>query len=389
MAEALCGPSNPLQNIQKQTGVDRTLQQDRSVLIQPLSQNFRSASNRSAGHLDAEFQAFQAGHPLGGGFQEQYRFQQSSLIPRPSSQQSSGWATDFQRLDLNHARASPIPPSQFKHEAPLQRHTPGGWHHEFVQQQSRQLSAQNYTPQMYGGSNFHPQEQYLSFSNLTDTGDFVSPISQQKQPENWVEDVFDEAAFEKAFDTARTEVLQTDAHSAQNTSVTEHQQVESLGIEEDLKKWWATDPLLKLRDGADSDDLSEQLLQSIIAHQRIFLDQSDSEKFADSYPIRELKIGSDAILEEASKLQEEHDPSREADDLARTAGQLLDNLKDEHSQKFQNSSFLALMRQLRDKEVRVEGDQMVDNTQPLHPGGQHYPDGSQRIFTHPIEGDHL
>ena len=213
---------------------------------------------------------------------------------------------------------------------------------------------------MYGGSNFHPQEQYLSFSNLTDTGDFVSPISQQKQPENWVEDVFDEAAFEKAFDTARTEVLQTDAHSAQNTSVTEHQQVESLGIEEDLKKWWATDPLLKLRDGADSDDLSEQLLQSIIAHQRIFLDQSDSEKFADSYPIRELKIGSDAILEEASKLQEEHDPSREADDLARTAGQLLDNLKDEHSQKFQNSSFLALMRQLRDKEVRVEGDQMVD-----------------------------
>ena len=195
---------------------------------------------------------------------------------------------------------------------------------------------------------------------MTETGEFLSPIAQQKQPEGQLEDAFDEAAFEEAFETARTEVSQTDAQSHRDTLVTERQQVESLGIEEDLKKWWASDPLLKPRDGIDSHDLSEQLLQSIIAHQRVSLDQSDSENFADSYPTRELKIGSDAILEEALRHQEEHDPSREADELARTAGQLLDNLKDEHSQKFQNSSFLALMRQLRDKEVRVEGDQMVD-----------------------------
>ena len=29
MADALCGPSNALQSLQKQTSVDRTLQQDR------------------------------------------------------------------------------------------------------------------------------------------------------------------------------------------------------------------------------------------------------------------------------------------------------------------------------------------------------------------------
>lgn len=29
MADALCGPSNPLQSFQKHTAVDRTLQQDR------------------------------------------------------------------------------------------------------------------------------------------------------------------------------------------------------------------------------------------------------------------------------------------------------------------------------------------------------------------------
>ncbi|MCJ1436284.1 hypothetical protein MMC27_005662 [Xylographa pallens] len=360
MTEALCGPSNPLQNIQKHTGVDRTLQQDRPVFNQPSSQGFRSAPGPHAGHLDAEFQAFQAGHPLNGGFQEQHQFQQPGLISGSPSQQLSGWATDFQHLNINHARSTPIPPSRFKHEAPLQRHTPGGWHHEFVQQQGRQLSAHNDTPQVYASSSFYPQEQYLPFSTVTEAGELLSPISPQKQPEGQQEDVFDEAAFEKAFEIARTEVLQTDAQSDRDTLMTERRQVESLGIEEDLKKWWASGPLLKPRDGTNSHDLSEQLLQSIIAHQRAFLDQSDSENFADSYPTRELKIGSDAVLEEALKLQDEHDPSWEADELARTAGQLLDNLKDEHSQKFQNSSFLALMRQLRDKEVRVEGDQMVD-----------------------------
>ncbi|MCJ1404418.1 hypothetical protein MMC11_007643 [Xylographa trunciseda] len=389
MAEALCGPSNPLQNIQKHTGVDRTLQQDRLVFNQSSNQGFRSTPSVGPGHLDAEFQAFQAGYPLGGGFQEQYQFQHPGSILGSSTQQLPGWASDFQRLDLNHSRSTPIPPAQFKHEAPLQRHTPGGWHHEFVQQQSRQLSVQNDKPQLYGGSNFHPRGQYLPLPNVNEAGDFLSPTAQQKQPESQLEVVFDEAAFEKAFETARMEVLQTNVQSDRDVLMTEHHQVEGLGVEEDLKKWWASDPLLKPRNGTQSHDLSEQLLQSIIAHQRTFLDQSDSENIADSYPTRELKIGSDAILEEASKLQEEHDPTREADELARTAGQLLDNLKDEHSHKFQNSSFLALMRQLRDKEVRVEGDQMVDNTQPLHPGGQNYPGGTLKNVAYSSEGDHF
>ena len=38
MTEALCGPSNPLQNIQKHAGVDRTLQQDRLAFNRPPSE---------------------------------------------------------------------------------------------------------------------------------------------------------------------------------------------------------------------------------------------------------------------------------------------------------------------------------------------------------------
>jgi len=50
----------------------------------------------------------------------------------------------------------------------------------------------------------------------------------------------------------------------------------------------------------------------------------------------------------------------EADELSRTAGQLLESMKDEQGDKFANSTFLALMRQLRDREVRIEGDKMVE-----------------------------
>lgn len=50
----------------------------------------------------------------------------------------------------------------------------------------------------------------------------------------------------------------------------------------------------------------------------------------------------------------------DADELARTAGALLNNVEDNQSQKFKESNFLSLMRQLRDREVHVEGDAIVD-----------------------------
>lgn len=59
--------------------------------------------------------------------------------------------------------------------------------------------------------------------------------------------------------------------------------------------------------------------------------------------------------------QELHRPQFDGDELARTAGQLIENLKHETNPKFQNSQFLGLMRQLRDGEVVVDGNKMVEN----------------------------
>ncbi|KAF5380491.1 hypothetical protein D9615_004572 [Tricholomella constricta] len=52
---------------------------------------------------------------------------------------------------------------------------------------------------------------------------------------------------------------------------------------------------------------------------------------------------------------------QDADELARTAGLLLDNVRHEQNPKFQNSQFMGLMRKLRDRDVVVEGNQVVPN----------------------------
>jgi hypothetical protein len=63
-----------------------------------------------------------------------------------------------------------------------------------------------------------------------------------------------------------------------------------------------------------------------------------------------VRIGSDTIAPQLDGVDE-------SDELAKTAGQLLDSVRHDQSQKFKESNFLALMRQLRDREVTVEGDE--------------------------------
>lgn len=77
---------------------------------------------------------------------------------------------------------------------------------------------------------------------------------------------------------------------------------------------------------------------------------------------REQLLGAirETVVEEKKKEGEVKDKEHDSDELARTAAQLLDSLSGNHSQKFQDSMFLALMRRLRDREVKVEGDKMVE-----------------------------
>lgn len=84
---------------------------------------------------------------------------------------------------------------------------------------------------------------------------------------------------------------------------------------------------------------------------------------------KEFQFLQQSLLPEQTQVA--HQPaSQNADELARTAGLLLDTVKGEHNPKFKNSAFLGLMRQLRDHEVVVEGNQMVQNPGSLDVKGK-------------------
>lgn len=119
-------------------------------------------------------------------------------------------------------------------------------------------------------------------------------------------ETFDESAFEAAFEQARADM------TSQATDVTQ-ETVEAVSEPHQLD--------------AQNESLSQE----------------------------QIRIGSDTISQTAQN-ETEGRPS-DADELARTAGQLLDSVSHDQSQKFQQSNFLALMRRIRDREVQVEGDE--------------------------------
>jgi peroxin-5 len=67
------------------------------------------------------------------------------------------------------------------------------------------------------------------------------------------------------------------------------------------------------------------------------------------------------IDEQAQPLIQEQSPASRVydDDLARTAGQILETVSEEQNPKFKNSQFMNLMRQLRDHDAVVEGNDMI------------------------------
>ncbi|KAI1794109.1 TPR-like protein [Ganoderma leucocontextum] len=74
----------------------------------------------------------------------------------------------------------------------------------------------------------------------------------------------------------------------------------------------------------------------------------------------EVPLGAETATEEPLRAQT-HDP----DELARTAGLLLDTVQSEPNAKFKNSAFMGLMRQLRDGEVIVEDNEMVQRSEAV------------------------
>ncbi|QSZ35230.1 hypothetical protein DSL72_008099 [Monilinia vaccinii-corymbosi] len=329
MTDNLCGPSNALQNFQKHSNVDRTLQQDRSVGRAPSSQGFRASSAQNAGQLDAEFAAFQVGHqslspsPLVQNFSPR-QFQ----TPSPHSFQNGpsqnpagqGWATDFQNLNISG------PQAQFQQQALHQTHQAqmgGGWHQEFAQNygglgsivKGKQPAMGMNGPSMMNAG-YSPLPRVLMQQNqIMSTG----PLTAQHN------EVFDDAAFARAFDEAANAAeLEREREKEQELEITKAQ-TEGAVVLEQVK----TDQNAEFERDRAANNLLNQ-----------------------------APLGADTIQDPATAAPEQN--THIPDALSRTAGELLHRVSNDQSDKFQNSQFLEFMRQFRDREVTVEGDKVVD-----------------------------
>ncbi|GAM38838.1 hypothetical protein TCE0_034f09897 [Talaromyces pinophilus] len=327
MADALCGPSNALQNFQKHTAVDRTLQQDRIVNRHPSTQNFRS-QHHNAAVLDPEFEAFE--NNFVGNAPPQLMPSGPAFAAPVHSQPLHGfapaegdWASDFQKLQVSGPSAN----IQQGRGMPNQAFRPAamnGWQNEFMQHQQPQPQ-QNSQPQFRQGpmTSFQPSfmPSYQGMNGMV----APAPVDQAlMQTASTAPATFDESAFEAAFNQA-----QADMHE-QEIALSEQHQIP----EEDLQSK-AVEPTLEAE------------------------------------PAEKIRIGSDLIGTTEETNAQDH--KEDSDELARTAGHLLDSLSHDTSQKFKESSFLALMRRIRDREVHIEGDEFRETQQPLHPGGKDYP----------------
>jgi len=279
------------------------------------TQSFRTADPR-AGSLDAEFRAFENGMPHQFQFQQPLDFANAFPMHRPSSQPTmNGWASDFQNLSINE---QPVPAQQFRQQAPLVRSTAGGWHTEFIRQRSSastpisqgkqavrepQMNAMpsmmmnNYSQPMYGQYNgMYPDSGFQQQQQHTPTS--------MEQHASQMSDADFEAAFADAF-----------AHVQEMDQAKPHATTQEAPLQQEQ---------------------------------------------APVDPVENIKIGSDAIEYTEWKDRTADQDTRDADELARTAGQLLTSVQHDTSTKFQNSSFLDLMRRIRDREVEVQNNDLTN-----------------------------
>ncbi|KAK0128871.1 hypothetical protein ONS95_000819 [Cadophora gregata] len=310
MADSMCGPSNALQNFQKHSTVDRTLQQDRLISRHSPAQGFRSSPGPNAGLLDPDFEAFQAGQlPLDQSHQPQGFSHAPQNFQQPVP---SGWASDFQQLHISS------PPPQFQRQPfnpqVQQRQNEGGWHEEFARQQG-QMSGMGQMP-----SQMNPQFRPMGGLNMTSQymGGFAQPqasISASQQTQQPIE--ASDEAFARAFEEAeRAAALEAGQETSQEQSV----------------------------------EMGQDILINESA-ERLMEDSSDL--------LDQQRIGADTIHDPLDQTSEAREQQNNPDDLSKTAGQLLNSVQKDQSTKFQNSQFLQLMRLFRDKEATVEGDQVV------------------------------
>ncbi|KAI9722758.1 MAG: hypothetical protein M1828_004454 [Chrysothrix sp. TS-e1954] len=361
MADTLCGPSNPLQSFQKHAGVDRTLQQDRLTSRHSPAEGFRSHPGPNAGIQDPVFEAFQNSYHVAGfeplqspPYHHAVPQHATAQYPSPSGNGPQGWASDFQQLRLS-------PPQHFTSHQPMRgqpQHVPQQWGHDF-QAQMKQLQPQPsqyqagsrpYQPR-FGGGAYNPgvQQPYGYVPAQEPSG---STESRWKGKGRWQEPepAQNAAAFDREFEAIESQTIdQGQASTTAQPKVTElgqDVQIHSMDTQTD-----------SVADAEVKGAVRDQIKEDHLAHMQDEL-QRDATFIHDS-----IEQHAPFCVDKAH--QHNHQARHGDDDLAQIAGELVkvvsDNQPDHMSQQFGNSVFMNFMKQLRDREVHVEDNKMVDS----------------------------
>lgn len=105
----------------------------------------------------------------------------------------------------------------------------------------------------------------------------------------------------------------------------------------------------------DVDAILESLADELDAQRLAEAESGEAAAAADAATAATAEETAAAEAEQA-----EQNLARDQDDLARTAGQIVNTLDGHPSARFQESSFLRLMRRIQTREVTVQGDNLVD-----------------------------
>ena len=256
----------------------------------------------------------------------------------------SDWASDFQKLHLGITPEPALPEPNFISQRPSHTTRESAWHEDFAAtDMSQDFSLDDmhdYGPpslgySMHGGSG--PRSPgAMPFLDKGKAGPTMSQASID---------------FDAIFSSLESDLQQNPQISQSSASFEVQDRRRSAALDSSNTEIALEDVKDKGKQ-ASSSVLSDDQAANVVDEEYPHL---SNPFFHDPQYTASLNLS-----EGQSDQTQNNTKSDDADALAETATQLLENVKDDTSSKFQRSNFLTLMRQLRDREVHVEGDKLVE-----------------------------
>ncbi|KAK9462167.1 uncharacterized protein V1516DRAFT_673942 [Lipomyces oligophaga] len=321
--EAACGPSTPVSLLRKHAAADRSIQDDRMRTVPGSlehqsnpSSHFRSVPDEQAQKADSDFPDF--------------------LSLTSGSYDSTNWV--IRQGDRSHF-------SNSEH-----------WMSEHERQQNR----------------FHSQPQGLRATNLSETGQALglNPIKIQSINTNSISLANSwHHEFLQTIESSDTSFTSAGGHSSlpvtyHNNSALQHdnymqqrlipRRFTSIGSQTgNLVEGHSTLQLAL----ADQNQKFDEMFDIIEAMNQVSVDSTTTVRDGNLNSVSRVESGVFPPPENSKAIINNTAPND--DGLAAIAGEVLESLNADSTNKFKDSTFLALMRQLRDRDVIVKDGRMV------------------------------